>query len=220
MVEPVIAWIGQKLGEKALDWVVTPGNRKARRHDLTGQGAEATSDLDITVKYDLPYWRGAKAPVRLTFRKLDGAPEYLSLPAVLGETARVRLKRGTYEITARVLQLSPRHDRAEILHAVGSQVFWLGHNRTRKARLRPAPALVQAPKRLGPKPSAKKRPTPAGGTPVGGGRIGAKPVRPPSRTKCPLCDSLATHSGLCLVHAAALAGLYLPAKFALRQDPS
>ncbi|KZB80303.1 hypothetical protein [Amycolatopsis regifaucium] len=95
MVEPVIAWVGRKLAEKALDRAVTAGGRKPQWHDLSGQGAEATSDLDITVKYTLPYYRGAKAPVILT------------LPMVLGETARVRLNRGRYRITASILELSP-----------------------------------------------------------------------------------------------------------------
>ncbi|UUV30286.1 hypothetical protein NQK81_36840 [Amycolatopsis roodepoortensis] len=68
MVESVIAWIGQKVAEKTLD-------RKSRRHDLSVPGAEATSDLDITVKYTLPYRRSAKAPVRLISQRVDGYPD-------------------------------------------------------------------------------------------------------------------------------------------------
>ncbi|WP_037303549.1 hypothetical protein [Amycolatopsis orientalis] len=145
MVEPVIAWVGQKLAEKALDRAMATDGRKPRRHDLSVQGAEATSDLDITVKYVLPYCRGAKAPVVLTLRRLDESAENLTLPMVLGETARVRLKRGRYRITAAILELSPRHDAAPTLHAFGAQLLWLGGNGTAKACIRPAPVIVLPP---------------------------------------------------------------------------
>ncbi|MGY6650914.1 hypothetical protein ACXIZN_01985 [Amycolatopsis sp. TRM77291] len=184
MVESVIAWIGQKVAEKTLDRMVTVGDRNTRRHDLSVEGAEATSDLDIIVKYTLPYWRSAKAPVRLILQRVDGYPETLSLPMVLGETLRVRLRRGTYEITAWVVQLSLLHGQTETVHAVGWQRLWLGHNRTKKARLRPAPVLVEAPRRLRPKrsgakadaPKPSRKPSKARavqpGLPAGGRRIG------------------------------------------------
>ncbi|MEU9688332.1 hypothetical protein [Amycolatopsis japonica] len=183
MVEPVITWIG-KVVEKTFDRAMTASDQKTRRHDLSVEGAEATSDLDIIVKYTLPYWRGAKAPVTLTLRKIDGHPEILTVPAVLGETARVRLRRGVYEITATVLQLPPVLGRAATLHAVGTERVWLGHNRVKKARLRPVPVLVQAPRRVGPKrsgaksaaPKPSRKPSTAQASrpdlPAGGRRIG------------------------------------------------
>ncbi|MFI5563499.1 hypothetical protein ACIA2T_29810 [Amycolatopsis japonica] len=183
MVEPLIVWIG-KVVEKTFDRAMTASDRKTRRHDLSIEGAEATSDLDIIVKYTLPYWRGAKAPVRLTLQRVDGYPETQILRMVLGETLRVRLKRGTYEITAWVVQLSPQLGQTETLHAVGWQRVWLGHNRTKKARLRPAPVLVQAPGRVGPKrsgaksgaPKPSRKPSTAQASrpdlPAGGRRIG------------------------------------------------
>ncbi|MFI9456521.1 hypothetical protein [Amycolatopsis sp. NPDC052450] len=151
MVDAVITWIGQKFAEKALDRAVASGGRKRQRHDLSVQGAEATSDLDITVKYTLPYCRGAKAPVVLTLRRVDRFTESLRLDMVLGETARVRLKRGRYEITAKIHELSPRLGPEPILHAVGSQLLWLGGNGTAKACIRPAPVLIRAPKESAPK---------------------------------------------------------------------
>ncbi|QXV62477.1 hypothetical protein [Amycolatopsis sp. TNS106] len=174
MVDALITWIGQKLAEKALDRAVTTGGRKPQRHDLSVQGAEVTSDLDVTVQYTLPYCRGAKAPVVLTLRRLDRFGESLTVPTVLGESACVRLNRGRYEITAKVLELSPRHGQAPILHAVGSQLVWLGGNGTAKVRLRPDPVLVRS----------------AGSPPPAGLR----------RPGCRMCDIHEVHFGLCLDH--------------------
>ncbi|MFJ8910001.1 hypothetical protein [Amycolatopsis sp. NPDC102389] len=177
MVDAMITWIGQKLAEKALDRAVTSAGRKRQRHDLSVQGAEATSDLDITVKYTLPYYRGAKAPVVLTLRRLDRHPgheESLRLDMVLGETARVRLKRGRYEITAKIHELSPRLGPSPILHAVGSQLLWLGGNGTEKACIRPAPVLIRA----------------AGSPPAAGFK----------RPGCLMCDGPGRNYGLCLDH--------------------
>ncbi|WET77798.1 hypothetical protein P3102_27490 [Amycolatopsis sp. QT-25] len=174
MVEPMIAWMGQKLAEKALDRAVTTGGRKPQRHDLSVSGAEATSDLDITVKYTLPYLRGAKAPVVLTLRRLDHSAEDLTLPMVLGETARVRVKRGRYRITAAILELSPWLGAAPTLHAFGSQLLWLGGNGTAKACIRPDPVIVRS---AGPPP------------PVGLSRPG-----------CLLCGVPPLTYGLCLEH--------------------
>ncbi|RSN65010.1 hypothetical protein DMH01_00990 [Amycolatopsis sp. WAC 04182] len=174
MVDAMITWIGQKLAEKALDRAVPSGGRKRQRHDLSVQGAEATSDLDITVKYTLPYCRGAKAPVVLTLRRVDRFTESLRLDMVLGETARVRLKRGRYEITAKIHELSPRLGPEPILHAVGSQLLWLGGNGTAKACIRPAPVLIRA----------------AGSPPAVGFR----------RPGCLMCDGPEGNYGLCLDH--------------------
>ncbi|MBE1572987.1 hypothetical protein ACFORH_30300 [Amycolatopsis roodepoortensis] len=221
MVEPLIALFGKKVVDTTADLLVAAGDRKTRRHDLSVEGAEPTSDLDLIVDYTLPYWRGAKAPVEVILRRIEGSGANLVVRMVLRETARLRLRRGTYDITATVLELSPVPDGAAKLHAVGTDRVWLGENRTRKVRIRPAPVLVQAPKplkakRSGAKPVMSKAPRKASAFPApqhklpdpppGGQRIGQRSDKPPTlghilnRMTCFACDSPATYHGFCLRH--------------------
>jgi len=126
------------------------------------------------VKYTLPYLRGAKAPVVLTLRRLDHPAGDPTLPMVLGETARVRVKRGRYRITAAILELSPWHGAAPTLHAFGSQSLWLDGNGTAKACIRPDPVLIRS---AGPPPPVSFR-----------------------RPGCLMCGVPALTYGLCLDH--------------------
>ncbi|RSN18486.1 hypothetical protein DMC63_17600 [Streptomyces sp. WAC 05977] len=215
MVEPLIALIGKKVVDTTADRLVAAGDRKVRRHDLSVEGAEPTSDLDLVVDYTLPYWRGAKAPVEVILRRIEGSAANLIVRMVLRETARLRLRRGTYDITATVLELSPIRGGAAKLHAVGTDLVWLGENRTKKVRIRPVPVLVQAPKPPGRKPSGAKpvMPKPAPKTsatprhtlpdpPPGGRRIGQPSGTPRALnlTTCSSCGAPALYFGLCPIH--------------------
>ncbi|AGM08552.1 hypothetical protein [Amycolatopsis keratiniphila] len=199
MVEPVIAWIGKKVVDSTADRLVAAGDRKTRRHDLSVDGAEPTSDLDIIVDYTLPYWRGAKAPVEVILRRIEGSAVNLIVRMVLKETARLRLKRGTYDITATVLELSPVRDQAT-QHAVGRERVWLGHNRTKKVRIRPVPVLVQAPKPARKTSAAPQHTLPD--LPPGGRRIGQPSGKPRALdlTTCCSCGAPALYFGLCQNH--------------------
>ncbi|RSN27006.1 hypothetical protein DMC61_26510 [Amycolatopsis sp. WAC 04169] len=214
MVEPLIAWIGKKVVDTTADRLVAAGDRKVRRHDLSVEGAEPTSDLDLIVDYTLPYCRGAKAPVVVTLYRVEGSATHLIVRMVLRETAHLRLKRGTYDITATVLELSPVRDQAT-QHAVGRERVWLGHNRTKKVRIRPVPVLVQAPKPPGRKPSGAKpvMPKPARKAsaapqhtppdlPPGGRRIGQPSGTPRALdlTTCCSCGAPALYFGICQNH--------------------
>ena len=162
MVDPVVTgaliWLVQRLLDKGIDRIfdATFDTRKqaplqpavapmvaGRRHDLTADGAQGTSDVDIGVRY---HAQTGRAPVILTFQKFGTKSGGATFPMVLGDTAHLTLRRDHYLIAALVVDLPRTAGALPTLRGIGWTQEWVADNHVRKVAIttrHPTEALVQ-----------------------------------------------------------------------------
>ncbi|WP_370947947.1 hypothetical protein AB5J62_10255 [Amycolatopsis sp. cg5] len=152
MVDPILVgaliWLLDRLAGRGVDWLFDNAVGRGRaapqlkRHDLTSPGAQATSDVDFTVRHHLAHVR---SPVILTFQKFSDKSTGITLPMVLGDTAHVTLPRNHYFVTALIIDLPKNHGDLPVLRGLGWAQPFVADNHTAKitiATQAPTDALV------------------------------------------------------------------------------
>lgn len=155
MVDPVVTgalvWLVQRLLDKGFDRVLdatfdSRGRSQPavapRRHDLSADGAHATSDIDVEVRNHVP---AGRSPVLLTCQKFGTNTGGTTFPMVLGDTAHLTLRRDHYLIAALVVTLPRTVGELPVLNAVGWTHQWIADNHVRKITVttqRPTEELV------------------------------------------------------------------------------
>ncbi|GAB1514363.1 hypothetical protein [Actinophytocola sp. KF-1] len=140
MVDPVVTgaliWLARRVVDRGFDRIfdatfdarqrqpaVTP-----RRHDLSVDGAQGTSDLDVDVRY---HHFAGRMPVILTFQKFGTNSGGTTFPMVLGDTAHLTLRRDHYLVAALVVGLPDQAGAAPTLQGVGWTHEWVADNHVR-----------------------------------------------------------------------------------------
>ncbi|MFD8496260.1 hypothetical protein [Amycolatopsis sp. NPDC059657] len=155
MVDPILVgaliWLLDRIAGRGVDWLFDNAVGRGRgalsapqvkRHDLTSPGAQATSDVDFTVRHHLAQTR---SPVILTFQKFSDKSTGITLPMVLGDTAHVTLPRNHYFVTALIVDLPKNSGDLPTLRGLGWAQPFIADNHTAKitiATQQPTDALV------------------------------------------------------------------------------
>ena len=154
MVDPLVSgalvWLGQRLLDKGFDRVLDaafdslrPPAVAPRRHDLSVNGAQGTSDLDVGIHF---HGAESRSPVILTFQKFGTTAGGVTFPMVLGDTAHLTLRRDHYLVAALVVTLPSRSDARPTLRGVGWTHEWVADNHVREVAIttqHPTEALVK-----------------------------------------------------------------------------
>lgn len=138
MVDPfligALVWLSERLAGRGVDWFFDSAFDRprlsvtqAKRHDLTVAGAQATSDVDFTVRHHLARTR---VPVILTFQKFGDRSTGTTFPMVLGDTAQVTLPRDHYFVTALIVDLPTTQTAKPTLRGLGWAQPWVAGNHT------------------------------------------------------------------------------------------
>ncbi|SDY11270.1 hypothetical protein SAMN05421504_104544 [Amycolatopsis xylanica] len=146
-----LIWLLDRLAGRGVDWLFDNAVGRGRnalaapqvkRHDLTAPGAQATSDVDFTVRHHLAQTR---SPVILTFQKFSDKSTGITLPMVLGDTAHVTLPRNHYFVTALIIDLPKNSGDLPTLRGLGWAQPFVADNHTAKitiATQQPTDALI------------------------------------------------------------------------------
>lgn len=138
MVDPfligALVWLSERLAGRGVDRLFDSAFDRprlsvtqAKRHDLSVAGAQATSDVDLTVRHHLARTR---VPVILTFQKFGDRSTGTTFPMVLGDTAQVTLPRDHYFITALIVDLPTTQMAKPTLRGLGWAQPWVAGNHT------------------------------------------------------------------------------------------
>jgi hypothetical protein len=167
MVDPVVTgalvWLVQRLLDKGFDRIFDAAldtrNRAQppargtlapmvapRRHDLTVDGAQGTSDLDVTVR---PHLQLGRAPVILTFQKFGTNSGGTTFPMVVGDTAHLTLRRDHYLIAALVVDLPRKAGAKPTLRGLGWTQQWVADNHVRTVTVTTQHPTEKLVKKLG-----------------------------------------------------------------------
>ncbi len=163
MVDPVVTgalvWLVQRLLDKGFDRIfdaldapkqnaVSPFQPMVatRRHDLSVEGAQGTSDLDVDVRAHL-LWK--RSPVILTFQKFGTTSGGATLPMVLGDTAHLTLRRDHYLIAALVVALPNAAGAKPTLRGVGWSHEWVADNHVRQVTITTRQPTTELVRELG-----------------------------------------------------------------------
>lgn len=155
MVDPILVgaliWLLDRIAGRGVDWLFdnavgrgrgTLAAPRVKRHDLTSPGAQATSDVDFTVRHHLAQTRSS---VILTFQKFSDKSTGITLPMVLGDTAHVTLPRNHYFVTALIVDLPKNSGDLPTLRGLGGAQPFVADNHTAKiaiATQQPTDALI------------------------------------------------------------------------------
>lgn len=152
MVDPVVTgaliWLVQRLLDKGFDRIFdafdSPKQAPSpfqpaqapmvapQRHDLSVDGAQGTSDVDIDVRH---HPHALRAPVILTFQKFGTTSGGATFPMELGDTAHLTLRRDHYLIAALVMALPRTAGAKPTLRGVGWTQEWVAANQVRKVAI-------------------------------------------------------------------------------------